>query len=178
MNAKTPYPTSVIEFGHFIVKSAELWVTDPAYEAGTWCQGKLINVANGRWQAEILWRDEGDWGRRVMELRICSQFQQAVGDWKKLDADIGVDSGGAGFFDTSYIIGSGRTETRDSSAFYQKYIDLCCGDGTDKYLGGVMEHGAVSCSGHGDGGYDCFYRESEKGEVAEAKIVFLTNADD
>lgn len=89
----------------FEITSGKMIVTDPCYNKETWCQAKLDNVKIGKWLATVEY-SEGDWGDRVAQIWVwhdslsidnpgrdfpsCSEY---------INADIGVDSGQAGFFD-------------------------------------------------------------------------------
>jgi len=93
----------------FDVTSGKMVCSDPCYELGTWCQGVVDNVKNGKWDAGIATSDEGSWGERISHLwvyhidavaknpKILREIEQFNG--YQLAFDFGVDSGQFGFFD-------------------------------------------------------------------------------
>lgn len=90
----------------FKITSGKMIVTDPCYDKQTWCQAKLDNVRNGTWYATAEYSDEGNWGERVAGLWVWHsdlKIENPSRDFpvcpEFIPADIGVDSGQAGFFD-------------------------------------------------------------------------------
>lgn len=90
----------------FEITSGKMIVTDPCYDKDTWCQAKLDNVKIGKWHATAEYSDEGDWGDRVASiwawhdsLGITDPGRDFPNCNESIPADIGVDSGQAGFFD-------------------------------------------------------------------------------
>lgn len=102
---------------------------------------------------------------------------------KFVDSEIhvGVDSGQAGFFDLSRhaeVVDS--VEKESFERFYSRIADNSLGpDGfgvaTDDE---GAPFGAVSLSGWGDGGYNCYIRRNQDGELVEAYILYLYNSKD
>lgn len=95
--------------------------------------------------------------------------------YEKSGIDVGVDSGQAGFFDAEnygslFINNGGKHE--ECEVFEAFYKDIC-----DKTLSkdqfGAVEFGVASSSGYGDGGYDCYFKRDEAGEVIAATIIFI-----
>jgi len=90
----------------FEITSGKMIVTDPCYDKETWCQAKLDNVKIGPWWATVEYSDEDDWGVRVAQIWV---WHDSLGITEPgtffppcpeyIPADIGVDSGQAGFFD-------------------------------------------------------------------------------
>ena len=60
-----------VNLGTFECTTGQLWVTDPCYEPGTWCQAKLESVRKGTFGAYIRTTDEKSWGERVTDLLIA-----------------------------------------------------------------------------------------------------------
>lgn len=85
--------------------------------------------------------------------------------------DVGVDSGQAGFFDKAQY----DTEQPTGDAFYDAVCKLTLDTG-DHF--GTNTFGAVSSTGYGDGGYECFVRRNEQGQVVAAVIVYLAEYDE
>lgn len=163
-----------IPFGSFKISSGALRVTDPCYAKDVWCSGTLDNVKNGDWWAEALYITSKGWGTRVSEIRIFAVHQETGNsDWINSDIHVGVDSGQAGFFDEE-LYPEGEGDYGDKNSFYGQVCELTFG----AYGAGTLEYGAVSCSGYGDGGYECLYKTNESGKVVAAKIIFITEEEE
>ena len=159
--------------GEFKVRS-NLIVTDPCYQFDD--KQIINNVKHGNWVANVKIADEGSWGKRVAELSVClaGEFISDY-DWElNPKIEVSVDSGQAGFFDSfHYPLGESTGEYGDTDTFYGKVCEMTCsGDGA-----GVLDFGAVSSSGYGDGGYN-LYTVKKNGEVIGAKIVFISEEDE
>jgi hypothetical protein len=146
--------------GTFEVKSGTMMVSDPCYELGTWCQGKLPNVKLGTWEASISRRDG-----RVAELCV-SAVGSPIGREERATFEVGVDSGQAGFWDLAEFRG-GQGEADEKGTFYG---DACAA--TDEYAG-IMPGGVVSSSGYGDGGYVCWFSRDQDGQICTARVTFI-----
>ncbi len=171
----------VVDLGDFKITSGRMLVTDPCYKLGTWCQGILESVRNGTWHAYVERKFLPQWDLRNWKIRVVhSQFPTSV-PHIKMEIDVGVDSGKAGFFDwASYPEG----DTDNNKAFDGFYEDICkltlgdYGRNPDDFpQAGVCKFGAVSSSGLGDGSYVC-YTAVEHNEIVAAEIVFLDENED
>lgn len=155
--------------------SSSMWVTDPCYKPGTWCQHKLEKVASGDWKSYVLIADSGSWGKRVAELIAYKGDEVLSGDprWEiARGVNIGVDSGQAGFFSGETSIGSG--EYGEVDTFY----GACCAATNGKNQSGIINNqGVVSHSGFGDGSYLLFTIQGRGGKVIATKLVFLDEED-
>lgn len=169
------FPNDNRDLGTFEVKSGRLVVSDPCYSRDTWCQGVLENVKNGTWRAFVL-KGETDfgWGNRCWELIAMHKDHCSVVPFDfmdmtiKADFEVGVDSGQAGIFDEAEFRG-GEDEYGEGG-----WYDLACSKTLDtENHAGVMPGGAVSSSGFGDGGYECYVTKHKK-EIVGVKIVFIT----
>jgi hypothetical protein len=139
--------------GEFKSESGAFRVADPCYTPDTWCLGVLARVAPGVWKAYVKTDpEEGRVARLLVIHETCvvdGVTSQLVLN-KKLKADIGVDSGQAGFFDTTF-----NTWGRDGDdSAYEAICELTL---DTPESAGVCELGAVSSSGYGDGSYVCRY---------------------
>lgn len=162
--------------GEFEITSGIMRVTDPCYNKDTWCSGSFV-AELGIWEAIVGISDEGQWGKRAAELIVMHESQRDSfdGDWEKTKIDVGVDSGQAGFFDNAKYPDTERTgEYGDMDTFYGQACALTHSEKDRNRVAGVMEFGAVSSSGYGDGGYDCYVRR-KNGVVVAAKIVFISD---
>lgn len=152
------------DLGAFEVSTGKLVVSDPCYERGTWCAGVLENVKKGTWKADVLYSDEGKFGTRVKRLRARHDDVRKIRWLRKRHApfDVGIDSGQAGFFDDDHFF-------PESDEWYGK----ACHATDWPALASVIDGGAVSQSGHGDGCYDCYYYTDDNDEVVAAELWFI-----
>lgn len=145
-----------------------VYVTDPCYEPGIWCSGKVDNLKAGIWNC---FRKVGytDWGFRIAEL-IIRHEDYPEGEIENFmeGVDVGVDSGQAGFFDAPYYEDC-KSEEKDEE-WYDRVSDLTLGEHS---CGTIDMKGVVASSGFGDGGYD-LYTHEEGGKVVAMRIVFIT----
>jgi hypothetical protein len=148
------------EVGIFEVKSGELMISDPCYELGTWCQGILDNVKNGKWIGYVK-----PIKAMVGTLIATHEDVEDIIDltFETAGFEAGVDSGQLGIFDVPEF----HPDNED-------WYDLCCTK-TDSLMraGIVSEGGVVSCSGHGDGGYTVQYSLDKESQVVAVKVVFI-----
>lgn len=159
---------STDHLGIFSVATGSVMVTDPCYERGTWCQGRLKKVLNGDWKAKVVKSDEGQWGERVAYLIAWNteigEPDPGASHWQKRKFEVGVDSGQAGIFDD----GAYPKEDTEEDGFYSDVSDLTLSE----RQAGVTSRGCVSSSGYGDGGYDCFTSKNADGLVDAIMIDF------
>lgn len=142
------------QVGSFENRSGEFIVSDPSYERGVFCQGKITNVKKGKWLAFTETQEDG----RVAELQVehdscCDPFSE----WNKCDFEVGVDSGMAGIFD-SIVYKNNLNED-----FLVKSGEMAV----------VIPGGTLSSSGYGDGSYTAYCARSFDKEVIAVKIVFI-----
>ena len=167
------------KLGTFNTESDELRITDPCYEKTVWCCGTLKNCNIGEWTSFIKY-NEGD--NRVAEI-ITTFVNDSVdildtieeSKWIDSGIDVGVDSGQCGIFDDSKYPKTKEElgEWGDESSFYGKCCDL-----TDTYeKGGLLDFGAVSSSGYGDGSYTCLYAEKND-KISTIRIIFIPDDED
>jgi Protein of unknown function (DUF4241) len=86
---------------------------------------------------------------------------------------VGVDSGQAGFYDLKAFTEVKKYEDH-AEAFYRGVCDATLGD--EQF--GTNQFGATSSSGYGDGGYDCFYKTNDAGQIVAAMIIFIAEDED
>lgn len=58
------------------------------------------------------------------------------------------------------------------------FYDICCDMTLSDMGAGVLNNGAVSSSGYGDGGYYCYAQYDENNKIVAAKIVFIDESDE
>jgi hypothetical protein len=164
--------------GEFQMESGKMIVTDPCYEKGTWCQGVLDNVKNGKWEAFI--ETSGyikNWGNRVSSLFVVSDGYKIKSDWEKQEFEVGVDSGQAGCFDEKYFPQKWFNDPAVSIlSVYDNFYNKCCDITCSSKQAGCISFGAVSSSGYGDGVYTCCV-EKEDGEIKAVWINYISKED-
>jgi len=162
----------------FQVTSGALRVTDPCYEMDVWCAETIEDVRNGTWLATTGFDQRGN----VACLMIRHESAEAIDSANascfrstdQEDVSIGVDSGQAGFFDLAPYKAQADTRgdaSQDTahSAFYNRVCEIT----NAKKAFGVIEFGAVSRSGYGDGDYRLLMRRDAKGSLIAAMIAFI-----
>ena len=174
----------------FNVVSGKMILSDPCYELGTWCQGKISNVKNGEWVGIIEQSDEGDWG--VRNSRLISMNIDSMIKNPKLEMELmssgelipftgGVDSGQFGHFDfdnyrkDENVINSPKLfddEWEQESG--DKWYRACCYQThkTDDSFG-VVPYGVVSSSGYGDGSYLTYGIKDETDKWVGFMTIFI-----
>jgi hypothetical protein len=176
----------------FDVTSGKMVCSDPCYELGTWCQGVVDNVKNGKWDAGIATSDEGSWGERISHLwvyhidavaknpKILREIEQFNG--YQLAFDFGVDSGQFGFFDFAnyrndasavgldkYNFGNDFSMKESGDEWYR----VCCNFTLGEHSWGVLPNGAVSSSGYGDGSYAVVGIKDDSGEWVAFCVEYI-----
>jgi len=165
----------------FEIQTGKVYVSDPCYEVGTWCQLHLEKVRTGTWQMDMEHDDH-----EVVSALVCRHIDCRYPLFGELAGEIGVDSGQAGVFDSQYyksnkvaqgieltsedspIVDEDSDEYEDGGAWY----NLCCDKTLGDECGGVIPFGALSSSGYGDGGYNVWVAK-ENDEIVGIKIIFV-----
>ena len=163
-----------------------VYVSDPCYMPGTWCQAVVDGLKSGKWIGYMNKKTIKSWGIRVTDLWIVHQDYPNIFPNTILDPaiDIGVDSGAAGIFDYDYYLK--HHDGKLDGKWYDRQFDLRYNYDRDgnKILShyenhiekkdGVEMDGkcVVSCSGYGDGGYE-LYAEKSQGEIIGLRIKFI-----
>lgn len=176
-----------------------VYVSDPCYEAGTWCQALMKGLKPGKYHGFMYKVDTG-FGRCVTDLWIVHE-DNIKGFPKKLvkDVEIGVDSGAAGIFDKDYYenyhtLNENGQFNEEHDEWYNKQFDLryyfdkdgnklqaeYCPDSRRFEITGERADGisldnkcVVSFSGYGDGGYNLYEAKNTKGQIVGLRIKFI-----
>jgi hypothetical protein len=136
------------DVGSFQIKSGSVVVSDPCYDLGTWCQGVLKNVKNGKWNASTLTTDNHTAVLIASHESIKNKIAYTCPSWNDEKFEVGVDAGLAGIFDAPEF-NSEDDNYDDLNSWYRR----CC---EASYPSGIIENsGVVSSSGFGDGNYIC-----------------------
>jgi hypothetical protein len=182
-----------VKIGNFIIESDSVIVSDPSYDMGTWCQGVILNIKPGKYNAFILKQDCGEWGNRVSALYVLHEkyvFDTSKIDmWNECPFEVGVDSGQAGIFDISFYLNDDLIQKSDYSSNPQydgsqnyswednekedNFYYACCSHTLSLLQAGVLAKGAVARSGFGDGDYRAFTKSEDDGKVFAIKIIFI-----
>jgi hypothetical protein len=158
----------------FEVSSGKIIISDPCYTAGSGGNIILENVKNGIWKASY----------SVLDCRIeslsafCGEVRKFDCIWEELKEGIDVDSGQAGIFDLKKYR---RDEFVDGKITFDRGVDepgekfyaKCCDVTLSKEQVGVVNGGAVSSSGYGDGSYRCFVLKDADDKIFGVKISFI-----
>ena len=173
-----------------ITLSNEVMVSDPCYTVPTWCQHKLTNVLPGEYQTKVVKYDDPMWGNRCSFIIAVHKDHNTEDklNWRKVVADIGVDSGQAGIFcESSYrndgIVENIKTPVSDFHIVFdgegEKWYEAMCkftlsGEGH----WGSYDSGVVTSSGYGDGGYPLEVLRESNGYIVGMKITYLFPEDE
>lgn len=184
--------------GDFKIESGRVYVSDPCYKTGTWCQALVDGVKNGNWEAHIDNRDEG----RPGLLRVNHESYPDIThlECSIIPNEIGVDSGQAGVFDAAHYRQDSSIpedfQPLDPGGMFDDFTDeeggrfygACCdrtlgptGEGRrddNFHGGGTIPFGAVSSSGYGDGGYEAKAYKNDDGEIVAIEIEFIPEEED
>lgn len=109
---------TLVELGNFEMVSGVARISDPCYDKKTWCAGKIKDVLNGTWKAQVIKKveeykyltDEAWHGgrtfkdRRNVLIAIHESFDKSIHtDIRKVTAfHGGMDAGMAGIFDDKF----------------------------------------------------------------------------
>src|SRR5690606_25054488 len=92
---------------------------------------------------------------------------------KACDFVVGVDSGQAGVFDFAVYKDDESAKGKSNFIEDEPWYSTCCDQTLSDQQAGVIEGGAVSSSGYGDGLYTAYYAIDANKEVVAIKIVFM-----
>lgn len=161
----------MIELG-LIKLNDKVYVSDPCYEVGTWCQTLLDNVLPGNYRCFITKADLQEWGDRVSELWITHEEYQSIPE--EYIGNIGVDAGMAGIYDKEYFetFNTDKHSNPKHGPWYDKvFTTLVMSEDIE---GSVMDDKCVvSFSGIGDGSYPVYITRNEEEKIISIGIRFL-----
>ena len=108
--------------------SDKVYVSDPCYRVGTWCQAFVEGLKPGKYYGFVYKKDFGPGGFggiRETDLWIAHENYIKNYPTKLLDKniDIGVDSGAAGIYDKEYFE-KYHNDDDESNEWYDKQFDL------------------------------------------------------
>lgn len=148
------------------VCNGQLVITDPCYSSGTWCALWNLKARPGEWTAKVRITDEVP-GR--LEVRHPDFKDVGFLPWEFI-GKAGVDSGQLGVFAAHRYPTTEETgEFNDLNTFYGR----CCAMTLTGPQWGILEEGAVSRSGNGDGVYNVYGAHDYHGILVGVKVVFL-----
>jgi hypothetical protein len=173
---KVKYCLGELELGNSV------YVSDPCYMPGTWCQAVVNGLRRGKWIGYMNKKTIKSWGIRVTDLWIVHQDYPNIFPNTLLDPAIGADSGGAGIFDSDYYLKHHDGELDEE--WYERQFDLRYDydkDGNQisetssaERRGGIMLDGkcVVSFGGYGDGAYGLYAKKVQE-EIVGLRIKFI-----
>lgn len=180
--------------------NTEVYISDPCYEIGTWCQALVKGLKPGQYNCYMTKVDEGDWGLRVSDVWITHIDYKDIYPKAKIEATIGVDSGAAGIYDKEYyekyhtLNGENIRDIPESKEWYDNQFNLRYNydiEGKkikevwdkDKFRyvrtqpprDGIVIDGkcVITESGLGDGTYTTYSYTNPKKEIVGIRISFL-----
>lgn len=144
-------------------------VSDPCYDCRTWCSAELT-VLPGTYNCYTITCDTGMFGKRIAQLiAVYADKEKDLHSslLRSVRAQIGVDSGQCGIYDSEYF-----QKTRKDEVWYKEICSITYDD--DKgFLGGTKDAlCAVSASGYGDGGYMCMVQKDTHGDIFAIVVDF------
>lgn len=174
--------------------SDQVFVSDPCYDRGTWCQLKVNNVLPGAYYAQV--EIDEKFGRNAV-LRITHE-KYIAGKASNLQfrhlGEAGVDSGQLGIFDfMSYrndqhpVLPAALHASKDSSQEWTVgkysqseskqgeswYDHICSHTCNTEDSWGTYDSGVVSSSGWGDGVYDVYAAYNDQQQVVAIEVEFM-----
>lgn len=171
--------------GTFELTNESVIISDPCYKKGTWCQGKLEKVKTGTWNTVVIEEDdEGLIAELIVYHDKIDKISDLDGKWDEQPFNIGVDSGQAGFFQEDKY--RNDSTSLDLPVYFmdeeekeegERWYGVCCNITLSKMQAGVLEGGAVSSTGYGDGGY-ALYTVEQDNEIVAMKIIFIEEDND
>lgn len=167
--------------GEFELKERNVIISDPCYELGALGQEELSNVKQGTWKVFIKTKIVSGKEKVAELIAINDEIEEPLDDlkrkWRKMFT-IDVDSGQAGFFQKNIYRKDNSSLNLPVSpdikivADGDRWYSVCCNITLSEQKAGILEGGAVSSSGFGDGGYP-FYAIKRKGQVVGMRLVFI-----
>ena len=143
-------------------------ISDPCYKIGTGCTGKIDNVRAGIYKC-FYKLDKHE--NRVSAIQVVhssltdEETREADVNFKLEPFEVGVDSGMAGIFNSTYF-SENHTENDIDEQWYGRVCHEC------NHAIALDNRAFISESGFGDGGYDCFVHRNEDGFADSIKIVY------
>lgn len=174
--------------------SNEVFVSDPCYDKGTWCQLKLSNVLPGGYIPQVEMHPR--YGRNAV-LRITHEKYmsgKASNLYFKHIGEAGVDSGQLGIFDARsyrndqhhvlpaapypgldlrnvWTVGEySQSQDKPGECWYDHICSHTC---NTEESWGTYDTGVVSTSGWGDGVYDVYAAYNDQDQIVALEIDFM-----
>ena len=180
-----------------------VYVSDPCYDPGTWCQALVDNLKPGKYIGYMKKADFGPGGLggiRVTDIWITYTDYLHLYPVKILDEtiNIGVDSGQAGIYDKEYYEKYHIPELDEhwydeefnlifdydieGNEYIKPYYEMNEKTFEIKLISSEQERrdgialdkkGIVSFSGFGDGSYNLYARKNKEGQIIGLRINFI-----
>ena len=165
-------PERVYELGSFELSQPMLFMSDPCYEPGAWCNG-AVEAEPGNWICDVLIGSEAILPRvKRLRARHASTSEEVFSlEFTESDIEVGVDSGQCGLFDA--------TKYKNDAFDREAYAKLCVITIEDGLGAGIIpaKSGVVSRSGLGDGVYSALVRTNTEGRAIAVQLIFMSDED-
>lgn len=160
---------------HTINVGSRVYLTDPCYSPGTWCQ-VVTAVKPGAWHCHVEFVTDEHMGSYVSKL-ICRHEDYPDTEIAKSPEflSLGVDSGQFGMFDADFYEESSDDEKK-SQIIYSRICQITLDD-TKGRNGTVDDKCIVTSSGYGDGMYSARVAKDENGTIVGVEIDFIVSDD-
>ena len=166
--------------GEFTLTSGDLIAQDPCFKQKK-PKNIIRNCAVGTWEAMVGYEEDMPMALAVHAVGTPTAALKALmtascSRYFKPHSIVDVEAGQAGFYDAAHffddsVIDPG-TFTHDFSDWDHPIWYLAnCDKDLSADMAGVIPYGAVSSSGYGDGGYQCYVHRL-KGVADTAYIIF------
>lgn len=149
-------------------------LSDPCYCMNTWCQIPInpdttkndYKMKPGRYSCYVTEYEDGRVSGLYVFYHNKPEYISCDNDnWKKLDGEVGVDSGLAGIYDYDYF----KKHHHDKEAvkeWYHKFIDNISN------LFYIDNNMIVTESGYGDGAYNAYAQFLDEDTIVALNIMF------
>lgn len=150
-----------------ITVGSRVYLTDPCYEPGTWCQS-VETVKPGRWNCQVLYTKDDTYVRKLI-VRHENHARTKMSLSPEI-YDLGVDSGQFGVCDAEYYETSNADE-KSARDFYAEVCSLTLSDSLPS-SGTIADKGVFCSSGYGDGCYAARIAKSRE-QIVGFEIEFI-----
>ena len=168
----------IIQLGNFEVSSTQLVAADPGSVPGIddGIIGTVEPVLPGIWVGEVKKTEVADWGEANAVLAVIHSSaaeRKESFEWMKCPFIVRTSSGQAGLFDADQFRVSNAEAADANNSPETDWYAACCDLTENGEEAGVLDGGAVSRCGLGDGTFGVYKAVDEHDQVVGVKIVFI-----
>lgn len=151
--------------------NTSVYVSDPHYDAVTWCQSLVNNVKPGKYHCGLTFK-KVNYGSisesKVSNLIITHEnYADSFSNNQLSSSIIGVDSGLAGIFDKDYF------EKYSPSVEKEPWFCNVCKEIENKESIIKDNCCVISRTGYGDGMYKLYVRKNSNDEIISLRIQYI-----